>query len=178
MSKQQLERRSSRSWTAPTRTRSPSCSIRRNIASIVPTATKRWRSWLGSPILQFVNGECDQLSMELFLDDYTDPEGPTSSRKRRRPVAQQLGHFAPAWDRPRPSCARPYGSIGGRWNSWHHREARAQDRKFNPTAPARATLSALKEYRISSWKAHVNLPTRPRRVDRPRQPVGDCRARI
>src|SRR5437588_187518 len=33
---------------------------------------------LGSPILQFVNGECDQLSMELFLDDYTDPQGPTS----------------------------------------------------------------------------------------------------
>ena len=34
---------------------------------------------LGSPILHFVNGECDQLSMELFLDDYTDPQGPTSS---------------------------------------------------------------------------------------------------
>jgi hypothetical protein len=31
---------------------------------------------LGSPLLQFVNGEADQLSMELFLDDYTDPDGP------------------------------------------------------------------------------------------------------
>lgn len=30
---------------------------------------------LGSPLLQFVNGEADQLSMELFLDDYTDPPG-------------------------------------------------------------------------------------------------------
>jgi nucleoid-associated protein YgaU len=30
---------------------------------------------LGSPLLQFVNGEADQLSMELFLDDYTDPAG-------------------------------------------------------------------------------------------------------
>jgi nucleoid-associated protein YgaU len=30
---------------------------------------------LGSPLLQFVNGESDQLSMELFLDDYTDPAG-------------------------------------------------------------------------------------------------------
>lgn len=28
---------------------------------------------LGSPLLQFINGESDQLSMELFLDDYTDP---------------------------------------------------------------------------------------------------------
>lgn len=33
---------------------------------------------LSSPLLQFVNGESDQLSMELFLDDYTDPGGPTS----------------------------------------------------------------------------------------------------
>lgn len=28
---------------------------------------------LSSPLIQFVNGEADQLSMELFLDDYTDP---------------------------------------------------------------------------------------------------------
>jgi nucleoid-associated protein YgaU len=27
---------------------------------------------LSSPLLQFVNGEADQLSMELFLEDYTD----------------------------------------------------------------------------------------------------------
>ena len=28
---------------------------------------------LGSPLLQFVNGDADQLSMELFLEDNTDP---------------------------------------------------------------------------------------------------------
>ena len=28
---------------------------------------------LGSPLIQFINGEADQLSMELFFDDYTDP---------------------------------------------------------------------------------------------------------
>src|SRR5271167_3894623 len=28
---------------------------------------------LSSPLLQFVNGESDTLSMELFLEDYTDP---------------------------------------------------------------------------------------------------------
>ncbi len=33
---------------------------------------------LGAPLLQFVNGENDHLSMDLFLDDYTDPKGPTS----------------------------------------------------------------------------------------------------
>lgn len=31
---------------------------------------------LGSPLLHFVNGEADQLAMELFLDDHTDPDGP------------------------------------------------------------------------------------------------------
>ena len=33
---------------------------------------------LSSPLLQFVSGESDRLSMDLFLDDYTDPNGPTS----------------------------------------------------------------------------------------------------
>ena len=42
---------------------------------------------LGAPLLQFVNGECDTLSMELFLDDYTDPDGPTS---RERPEPEPL----------------------------------------------------------------------------------------
>jgi hypothetical protein len=32
-----------------------------------------------TPLVQFVNGESDRLSMDLFLDDYTDPEGPTSN---------------------------------------------------------------------------------------------------
>lgn len=36
---------------------------------------------LTSPLLQFVSGESDRLSLDLFLDDYTDPEGPTSSQK-------------------------------------------------------------------------------------------------
>jgi nucleoid-associated protein YgaU len=38
---------------------------------------------LGSPLLQFVNGEADQLSMELFLDDYTDPPGAQPSVSQR-----------------------------------------------------------------------------------------------
>lgn len=46
---------------------------------------------LGSPLLQFVNGECDQLNMDLFLDDYTDPAGPTSQlQKAVIPVSKRL----------------------------------------------------------------------------------------
>jgi nucleoid-associated protein YgaU len=46
---------------------------------------------LSSPLLQFVNGECDQLSMELFLDDYTDHDGPTSLlQKENDPVNKRL----------------------------------------------------------------------------------------
>jgi nucleoid-associated protein YgaU len=46
---------------------------------------------LGSPLLQFVNGECDQLNMELFLDDFTDPGGPTSLlQKESAPVIKRL----------------------------------------------------------------------------------------
>lgn len=33
---------------------------------------------LGSPLIQFVNGDAATLSMDLFLDDWTDPDGPPS----------------------------------------------------------------------------------------------------
>ena len=46
---------------------------------------------LGAPLLQFVNGESDQLSMDLFLDDYTDPKGPTSlQQKETDPLGKRL----------------------------------------------------------------------------------------
>lgn len=46
---------------------------------------------LGAPLLQFVNGESDQLSMDLFLDDYTDPRGPTSmQQKENNPLGKRL----------------------------------------------------------------------------------------
>src|SRR3954447_5699571 len=50
---------------------------------------------LGSPLLQFVNGEADTLSMELFLDDYTDPKGPTSlQQKEKDPLATRLADLS------------------------------------------------------------------------------------
>lgn len=46
---------------------------------------------LGAPLLQFVNGEFDKLSMDLFLDDYTDPKGPTSlQQKETNPLGKRL----------------------------------------------------------------------------------------
>jgi nucleoid-associated protein YgaU len=46
---------------------------------------------LGSPLLQFVSGESDRLSLDLFLDDYTDPNGPTSlQQKEVNPLTTRL----------------------------------------------------------------------------------------
>jgi nucleoid-associated protein YgaU len=44
---------------------------------------------LGTPLLQFINGECDQLSMELFLDDLTDPDGPVQPAPGGRKSVQR-----------------------------------------------------------------------------------------
>src|SRR5438876_3244788 len=50
---------------------------------------------LGSPLLQFVNGESDHLSLDLFLDDYTDPSGPTSLQQRENnPVSKRLADLS------------------------------------------------------------------------------------
>jgi nucleoid-associated protein YgaU len=46
---------------------------------------------IGAPLMQFVNGESDHLSMDLFLDDYTDPKGPTSLlQKESDPLGTRL----------------------------------------------------------------------------------------
>lgn len=46
---------------------------------------------LGTPLIQFVNGESDHLSMDLFFDDYTDPNGPTSLQQpEQKPVTKRV----------------------------------------------------------------------------------------
>ncbi len=107
---------------------------------------------LGSPILQFVNGEADQLSMELFLDDYTDPTGPTSLlQKEKDPVASRLKALARLLEIDRDLHA----PSPVRFN-WGPMEFRAvieklgrKITKFHPDGtPARASLSvSFKEYR-------------------------------
>ena len=107
---------------------------------------------LGSPLLQFVNGESDQLSMDLFLDDYTDPEGPTSLLQRERePLMTRLRDLARLMEIDRDLHAPPPVRF-----NWGPMEFSAVIEKlgrkttmFHPDGtPARATLSvSFKEYR-------------------------------
>jgi nucleoid-associated protein YgaU len=107
---------------------------------------------LGSPLLQFVNGECDQLSMELFLDEYTDPKGPTTLlQKESHPVATRLRDLSRLLQIDRDLHAPPPVRF-----NWGPMEFSAVIEKlsrkvtvFHPDgSPARATLSiTFKEYR-------------------------------
>jgi nucleoid-associated protein YgaU len=107
---------------------------------------------LGAPLLQFVSGEADQLSMELFLDDYTDPEGPTSrERKEREPLMARLKDLSQLLEIDSKLHAPPPVRF-----NWGPMEFTAVIEKlgrkvtmFHPDGtPARATLSvSFKEYR-------------------------------
>ncbi len=107
---------------------------------------------LGSPLMQFVNGDADQLSMELFLDDYTDPKGPSSrSKDETAPVASRLESISKLLNIDRDLHAPPPVRF-----AWGPMEFSAVIEKlsrkvtmFRPDgAPARATLNvAFKEYR-------------------------------
>ena len=107
---------------------------------------------LSSPLLQFVNGECDQLSMELFLDDYTDPKGPTSLlQKEKDPLQKRLRDISKLLLIDRDLHAPPPVRF-----NWGPMEFAAVIEKlgrkvtmFHPDgSPARATLSVtFKEYR-------------------------------
>jgi len=107
---------------------------------------------LGSPLLQFVNGESAALSMELFLDDYTDPEGPTSLLQRERdPLMKRLRDLTKLLEIDRDLHAPPPVRF-----NWGPMEFSAVIEKlgrkvtmFHPDGtPARLSLSvSFKEYR-------------------------------
>jgi nucleoid-associated protein YgaU len=107
---------------------------------------------LSSPLLQFVNGESDHLSMDLFLDDYTDPQGPTSLQlKESDPVGKRLAALSKLLEIDRELHAPPPVRF-----NWGPMEFAAVIEKlgrkvtmFHPDGtPARATLSvSFKEYR-------------------------------
>lgn len=107
---------------------------------------------LASPILQFVNGECDQLSMELFLDDFTDPTGPTSSPPQDpNPVAKRIADLFHLLEVDRDLHAP--APVRFNWGPMEFigiiEKLTRKVTKFHPDAtPARATISvAFKEYR-------------------------------
>lgn len=99
-----------------------------------------------TPTLQFVNGESDTLSMDLFLDDYTDIHGPTSSvnRKEEQPVNSRLLAMTRLMDIDNELHAPP--PIRFNWGPLEFTAIlKTMTRKvtmFHPDGtPARATLS-------------------------------------
>lgn len=107
---------------------------------------------LGAPLLQFVNGESDHLSMELFLDDYTDPQGPTSLlQKESDPLGSRLRALTTLLEIDRDLHAPP--PVRFNWGPMEFSAVIERlGRKvtmFHPDgAPARASLSvSFKEYR-------------------------------
>ena len=107
---------------------------------------------LGSPLLQFVNGESDHLSVDLFLDDYTDPTGPTSlQQKENDPLVKRLADISKLLEIDRDLHAPPPVRF-----NWGPMEFFAVIEKlsrkvtmFHPDGtPARMTLAvSFKEYR-------------------------------
>jgi hypothetical protein len=107
---------------------------------------------LGTPLLQFVNGESDHLTMDLFLDDYTDPNGPTSrERAEKAPVMARIVAISRLLEIDRDLHAPPPVRF-----NWGPMEFTAVIEKlgrkvtvFHPDGtPARATLSvSFREYR-------------------------------
>jgi hypothetical protein len=107
---------------------------------------------LGAPLLQFVNGESDRLSMDLFLDDYTDPFGPTSTLlKEPFPVLRRLTDLFKLLEIDRDLHAPP--PVRFNWGPFEFfaviEKLSRKVTMFHPDGtPARATVSAsFKEYR-------------------------------
>jgi hypothetical protein len=118
---------------------------------------------LSSPLLQFINGEADQLNMELFLDDYTDPKGPTSrDQTAARSVQERLKELNRLLNIDSDLHAPPHVRF-----NWGPMEFAAVFEKlghrvtmFYPDGtPARATLTcAFREYR--TLKEQMERPRR------------------
>lgn len=104
---------------------------------------------LASPLIQFVNGEADQLTMELFLDDYTDPT-PLEPRGPVKSVYDRVQAIANLLEIDRDLHAPP--PVRFKWGPIRFEavvEKLSQKYTlFRPDGtPARATLSVtFKEY--------------------------------
>jgi hypothetical protein len=127
---------------------------------------------LGSPLIQFVNGDSATLSMDLFLDDFTDPDGPPddggSARgaAARKSVKQRIDEVAQLLDIDRTLHAPPtvrfiWGPL--RFDAVFEKLGR-KTTMFRPDGtPARATLSvSFREFRSIA-----------RQLDEPRRESAD-----
>ena len=122
---------------------------------------------LGSPLVHFVNGEADQLSMELFLDDYTDPEGPTTRERREtQPLMTRLRDLSSLLNIDRDLHAPP--PVRFNWGPMDfvavfERLGHKVTMFYPDGTPARATLSVtFREYR-----------TLQQQLERPRRESAD-----
>jgi len=101
---------------------------------------------LSGPLFHFINGEADQLSMELFLDDYTDPDDVDG-----KSVKERIDEMAALLEIDRDLHAPP--PVRFVWGSLSFKAIIEKlSRKvtlFRPDGtPARATLSvSFKEYK-------------------------------
>jgi nucleoid-associated protein YgaU len=107
---------------------------------------------LGSPLLQFINGESDHLSMDLVLEDYTDPKGPTSLlQPEPDPLKKRLEDISKLLEIDRDLHAPP--PVRFNWGPFEFfaviEKLGRKVTMFHPDgSPARITLSlSFKEYR-------------------------------
>jgi nucleoid-associated protein YgaU len=112
---------------------------------------------LGSPLIQFVNGDAQTLSMDLFLDDYTDPDGPPDQNGEKRSVKQRIDDFSKLLDiDPALHAPPPVRFVWGplRFDAVLEKVGR-KTTLFRPDGtPARATLSvSFREFRALSRNA-------------------------
>jgi len=123
---------------------------------------------IGSPLIQFVNGDAATLSLELFLDDWTDPDGPPSEIPRilgggqSKSVRQRIDDIVGLLDIDPQIHAPP--RVKFVWGPLQFQAVLEKvGRKitlFRPDGtPARATLSvSFKEYNPRAREApHVRL---------------------
>lgn len=112
---------------------------------------------LSGPLLHFINGEADVLSMELFFDDYTDPPPPggKSVKKRIDEIAHLL-EIDPELHAP-PHVRFVWGQLS--FKAIFEKLSR-KITLFQPDGtPARATLNvSFKEYK--TLPEFVNEPRR------------------
>ena len=144
---------------------SPSCSIRPNTASSAPTPTSRPPCpGLGSPLIQFVNGDAATLSMELVPRRHDRPGRPARrSARRHRPRREEERQGPHRRDhgaaRHRPRTARAAAGalrLGAAALRCGAREGRAQDHRCSGRTArrrARALSVAFREYRPLSREA-------------------------
>jgi nucleoid-associated protein YgaU len=104
---------------------------------------------LGTPLLQFVNGEADTLGMELFLDDYTDPARDQGGRAKG--VVERVREIASLLEIDRALHAPPpvrfvWGTL--RFTAVIEKLGQKYTLFRSDGTPARVTLSvSFKEYR-------------------------------